>query len=307
MPGVISHYKLDTWWNTEFTEEERNTIENVFVTTSTVINGLTGEISTCQKKIMTSGNYSFGDSKFQFLSILLDFFKKPEYFQIAQKIIKLADTFAKNEKDVIELHYYFLHKIRVYYRNRDTSPDALDLAIQACLDQIKISAQTALYLITDSKKIEHTGFQQLCIIYDKQAKYKDVIQLSELAKKQGWAGTWDNRIAKAKNKLGKSGITNDCLDSTEHNAVIIDPISAKTSAKHTPPRLKTDEEIWQEYEKELARLERETGDEVASEDWLQKQLDEIDEESVKNSAATTIPEPKAEGRFLWRLLEKIFS
>lgn len=32
---------------------------------------------------------------------------------------------------------------------------------------------------------------------------KEVIQLAEQAKSQGWAGDWDKRIEKAKKKLGK--------------------------------------------------------------------------------------------------------
>jgi len=51
---------------------------------------------------------------------------------------------------------------------------------------------------------KHTGYERLCIIFHRQGKYEEVINLSIKAKKQGWAGSWDNRIKRAENKLKKS-------------------------------------------------------------------------------------------------------
>ena len=47
------------------------------------------------------------------------------------------------------------------------------------------------------------------------------------------------------------------------------------------PRLLTDDEVFEQFEKELARLEGETGDEAASQDWLKEQLDEIDSRMIE--------------------------
>lgn len=48
---------------------------------------------------------------------------------------------------------------------------------------------------------EHTGYKQLCIIYDKQGNYSEIIRLAEEAKKQGWNGDWDKRIENARKKI----------------------------------------------------------------------------------------------------------
>jgi hypothetical protein len=203
--GLIGMFKLDNWWNNEFTKEEQNTIENVFKPL-----GSSGELH----GILTHGNIDFAKSKFDLLLVLLGWFRKPEYFQIAKKIIKLADTLIEYEKNILDIHLYFFHKIQCYYRSRDVYPEALDLAIQACLDQIKISPVVVLEFKKDIKLhgnhsadpnsevgAEHTGFKQLCIIYAKQAKYQEVIQLSERAKSEGWVGDWDKRIERARKKL----------------------------------------------------------------------------------------------------------
>jgi len=50
----------------------------------------------------------------------------------------------------------------------------------------------------------HTGYKQLCIIYEKQENWQEVIRLAEEAKAIGWvdgtAGGWDKRIEKARKK-----------------------------------------------------------------------------------------------------------
>jgi hypothetical protein len=205
--GLLGAYDLYDWWNQEFTAGERLEIENVFKPFTASSSGGAGSVG----GMLTSGDYTWKESKFGFLSILLGWFHKKEHYQIAQKIIKLADAKIGEAKDTLEKHYYFLHKIKAYYPNRDNYPEALDLAIKACEDQIAISKETkesflkdpSFKVHNDSGKIEHTGFKQLCIIREKQGKWEEVIRLSQMAKEQDfWEGDWDKRIEKAKKKLG---------------------------------------------------------------------------------------------------------
>lgn len=47
----------------------------------------------------------------------------------------------------------------------------------------------------------HTGYKQLCIIYEKMGLYKEAIDLAEQAKAQKWSDDWDKRIDKLKKKI----------------------------------------------------------------------------------------------------------
>jgi len=48
------------------------------------------------------------------------------------------------------------------------------------------------------KGLSHPGCN---IIFKKQEKYQEVIELCQQAKEQGWTGDWDKRIADAMKKL----------------------------------------------------------------------------------------------------------
>ena len=129
--GLIAYYGLEEWWKNELTETERKTVEEVYGT-------------------LTFGNvYSRRESCFGFVSNLLGWFHKPEYFQIINKIAKLADSMVDSESDVLTKHFYFLNKIRAYYPCRKQFPEALDMVIKACEDQISISKEAAVAFLEE--------------------------------------------------------------------------------------------------------------------------------------------------------------
>ena len=193
--GEIGYYGLEDWWLNKFTEEERNIIRNTYQPM-----GL-GSDSLVKNEIQSSSQ-----SKLAFLSGLSSWFKKPEYYPIANKILEKTETFVDKTDDILDLHFFYQNKIQVYYRNRDIDSNALDLAIQACKQQISISKESAKAFKKELKGNlpEHVGYRQLAIIRDKQKDYESVIQISKQAKSEGWNGDWDKRIEKAIQKLEKS-------------------------------------------------------------------------------------------------------
>ena len=194
MKGIIGKFNLDNWWNNELTAEERKIIDTVYAPMAS--NGtLTG--------MLTSGNVDMFDNGTAFMANLLSWFHKPEYYQIINKIVKQADLMANNEKNAIEKHFYYLSKIKAFYPCREQFPEALDLAIKACEEQIKNSKEAITAFKKEGGLPEHTGFKQLCIIRDKQGNYLEVIRLAEQAKNEGWPGDWEKRIEKANKKIGK--------------------------------------------------------------------------------------------------------
>jgi hypothetical protein len=185
MSGLISQYNLDAWWEKELTGEERKTIEGVY-----------GTLANNSSIII-----DFDGGAFELVSGLLSWFYKPEYYQVINKIVKLADSMLPDVKNISDIHFYYLHKIKAYYPCREVIPGALDLAIKACEDQINIAKKSLKQFIKEGGRPEHTGYKQLCIIRDKQGNYAEVIRLATQAKAEGWPGDWDKRIEKAKKKL----------------------------------------------------------------------------------------------------------
>lgn len=193
--GEIGHYSLEGWWQSEFTEDERNIIKNTYQPM-----GL-GSDSLVKNEIQSSSQ-----SKLAFLSGLSPWFKKPEYYPISKKILEKAETFVDKTDDILDIHFFYQNKIQVHYRNRDIDSNALDLAIQACKQQISISKKSAKAFGKNFKGDlpEHVGYKQLAIIRNKQKDYESVMQISKQAKSEGWNGDWDKRIEKAMKKLEKT-------------------------------------------------------------------------------------------------------
>ena len=107
----------------------------------------------------------------------------------------------------LEKHYHYSDQIRPLYARRGENEAYLDMAIEACKKAISISASVIEELKVKNYEASrmplHLGYQQLCIILDKQGNYEEIISLAEKAKAEGWNGDWDKRIEKARKKLGE--------------------------------------------------------------------------------------------------------
>jgi hypothetical protein len=99
--------------------------------------------------------------------------------------------------------------VPIYYRDRDTDPDALAAAIDACEKQIALGPEAAeafeAEYPTDSTLPSHRGFTQLAIIREKEHNYADAIRLAQDAMSQGWAGDWEKRIERCEKRLATRG------------------------------------------------------------------------------------------------------
>ena len=109
------------------------------------------------------------------------------------------------EAGVLERHFLYQTKIQTYYPSRDVDDFALPLAIEACEQQIDMSADAANAFKRqyDMGLPAHVGYQQLAIIREKQAGFEAAITLSNKALLEGWAGDRGNRIERCKKKLAK--------------------------------------------------------------------------------------------------------
>lgn len=197
--GYIGYFKLSKWWFKTFTKEERMYISKTYKPAMS---------SKPKYNVLIEGEISdLSTSPLSFLSSLSSYFKKPKDYSIASRILDKANDYVRRG-EILNIHFFYLAQIRLHYSMRDKHPQALDNAVDACRKQISISkkAVKAFKKLKYIKKTpEHTGYKQLCIILERQGKYGEVIKLSKEAKKQGWTGNWDNRIAKCQKKLKVSG------------------------------------------------------------------------------------------------------
>jgi tetratricopeptide (TPR) repeat protein len=149
---------------------------------------------------------------------------------------KLLDEAIKREENAIDLHYTYNELIDLCYKRREEGPEWLDLCMKQCLEDIELFpkfkeeylqeeraryielANSPITTKTERKKyLKEAGnvtfnlrvpsFQRLAIIYEKQGKYKEAIDICKLAlsygleenTKSGFAG----RIEKLEQKLNK--------------------------------------------------------------------------------------------------------
>lgn len=179
--GEIGYFKLQNWWLSAFSQEERNHIEEVF-------HPMGADPSS---KSLTQGDLSYtSQTAAGLLQALAGWFNNPRDREIAKKIITKAEELAPTGGDVLDRHFTLSEKMVIYYREREANPEAMQKAIQACREQIAMAPQAAKAFLKEYPEQAlpaHAGYRQLRIILEKQGKFDEAIELCEQAKAQGWA------------------------------------------------------------------------------------------------------------------------
>lgn len=192
--GEIGYFKLQDWWITTFSEAERKHIEEVFQPL-----GLNS-----QEKPLTEGDISYSSGTASgLLNALAGWFNRPNERHIAIRLINKAFEEALKSKNIIDLHFTLQQMMEIYYRERDTQPEAFDKAVWACKEQISIAPEVAKAFLMQYPKQPlpaHARYEQLRIILKKQGKYNEAINICMQAKQQGWCGNWDKQIQDLKKR-----------------------------------------------------------------------------------------------------------
>lgn len=192
--GTIKYLDLQSWWMDELSENERNLLLDGYPIFDKVNPEIEAEV------------YSPATTHISFIKGLAEGFNNKEKRYFAHKLIAKAESLIEETSDPIDIHFLYSLKVVVCYRDRDAILNGLELAIEACEQQIKISP-TAAKAFTKKYRAglpTHIGFTQLIIIMDKKKRYAEAISLCQEAKLQGWAGNWDKRIATYNDKANKT-------------------------------------------------------------------------------------------------------
>ncbi len=118
-----------------------------------------------------------------------------------RKIVK--QTARGNE--TLDIHFGLQETAQKYYAKRDHDPDALEIAAEACRQQIEMSSDAKAAWLSEYGDAlpEHHGYKQLSIILDKQNRYADAVEVCQEARSEGWNGDWEKRIERYKKELAK--------------------------------------------------------------------------------------------------------
>ena len=190
---------LLAWWHTEFTPEEQHYILAKYqpAVVGTAVEGL--DLS---RIIRPDGSLGLIGS----LAALSTWFMSGDDIPLARRI--LAKSVERQESEtgsVIDRHFIYYHMIRVYYRDRNRDKNALALAIETCEKQIALAPEVIRERPQEWGEVlpAHPGFQQLAIILERNKDYEGAIRLSEGALRQGWAGDWEKRISRCKQRSNR--------------------------------------------------------------------------------------------------------
>lgn len=85
---------------------------------------------------------------------------------------------------------------KIFYRFRESHPEALEKAVWACEQDIALSEKLDPFCYGDGITLSHYCFKQLAIIEEKRGNIERAIELASQALAQGWRGDWEKRIAR---------------------------------------------------------------------------------------------------------------
>lgn len=196
--GEISYYNLTDWWLNLLTDEERKIIKTIYNPIST----------SSDKKCIDEGNINNSShSKLLFLGCLASWFTKPEYYTIGKKILLEGERCINETNNILDKHFFYLSGIKIHYANREKDSNALNFAIEYCKKQISIAKEAKKEFLKEypSEPLpSHTGYKQLAIIYDKQKKYTEALEITRQALCEGWNDDCQKRIDRLEKKIAKT-------------------------------------------------------------------------------------------------------
>lgn len=193
--GDIFRYGLDDWWLSEFSASERAQIADTYRPMGSSGQPLIEGPAVRQPELHPG----------PFLANLATWVAKPAFGDLALRIAEKASSYDTLPSDLTQAHFMFGNLCKVFYRFRDTRPDALGKAVWACEQDIALSSELDPRLGGDFA-VGHYCFKQLAIIEEKQVKYDRAMMLCREAMNHEWHGDWEKRIARIEAIHGKQSL-----------------------------------------------------------------------------------------------------
>lgn len=220
---LLETYGLEFWWDTMFTEPEKQRIREVYAKHTG------GDVIDRDPLVLTSGSIQLDPKQVgvtKILQQLTQWFQRNEDRDIWIKISESLHHFAEPHAHILDKHFALIDTMRAYYRKRE-EPEFLAKTISTCTVMIDMHKEVAGAMFDAglgrvqpeatqrlSDQVIHTelgpqvlpghpGFKQLAIIHEKQKEFQAALDLCIEARDAGWAGDWDKRIERLEKKLGQ--------------------------------------------------------------------------------------------------------
>lgn len=101
--------------------------------------------------------------------------------------------------NTIDTHYLYEEIIHYFLGRSAEDPEAVPLAAQACMQHIALTPEISDAFTTRGLSLPaHAGYETLAHIREKQRRFKDVVEICTDARQDGWAGDWEQRIARCR-------------------------------------------------------------------------------------------------------------
>lgn len=153
--GELGYYNLGDWWLSVFTQEERDHIVATYRPMSIGINN-----DSTRQNFLTEGEIDYvSGSAAELLRYLAEWFNNSRDREIAKKIITKSIDLSIFSKNILDLHFALAEKMKIYYRERNNDPKALDMAIKAAKDQKSLASQVVK--VFSKEHPEETIFQRI--------------------------------------------------------------------------------------------------------------------------------------------------
>lgn len=195
--GLIGYFGLYDWWINSFTSSERGYI--MYLYDNMPILG--------DRTPLVSGSlYKTSQTPINFIHNLLALPDPKNDISLIERIIKKGEEIGETGRHIIDLHLFYSTCGTIYYKLRDLDESYYEKAKEFFLKQISINETVfkAMKKEFGTERVpSHKGFKQMAIIYEKEKRFTDAINLCNAALKTGWRGDWIARIEKLEAKLNK--------------------------------------------------------------------------------------------------------
>jgi len=190
--GLIEDLKLVDFWG-ELTEEERDKIRE---TSDKGLGGSNRDIDDPNSNVTTSQSAS------GFLNNKAGWAISDKDYELAEKL--LSESIDRSN-DSVDLHFAYNHLIKLCYKLRDED-DYLEKCIDYCQKDIKLYEEKLkdkpLFKENDTRV---HAFKRLAIIYKKQKRYEEAIEVCKKAIKYNMRDStksgFEGRLERLKRKL----------------------------------------------------------------------------------------------------------
>ncbi|MFO7966780.1 MAG: tetratricopeptide repeat protein [Archaeoglobaceae archaeon] len=193
--GEIGYLRLKEWFN-GLSKVEKDKVRKYY------------SMGLSDSKSLESEEITFSTSNQQkFLGTIGQNALSQKDFSFAETI--LLEALQSKDDNPMDRHFVYNSLIDLYYKKRDSS-DAIEKCIKYCLEDIKYfeDFKKAWEREFGDELPRIPSFERLAIIYEKQGKFEEAIEICQMALKLGLKssrkGGFEGRINKLQKKLNKS-------------------------------------------------------------------------------------------------------